>query len=52
MIVVADTTPLIGLAKAGRFYLLKEIFGKICIPKSIGHKLRSAGICQVEQPER
>lgn len=35
MIVVADTTPLIGLAKAGRFYLLKEIFGQIYIPEGV-----------------
>jgi len=35
MIVVADATPLIGLAKAGRFYLLKEIFGKIYIPEGV-----------------
>jgi len=35
MIVVANTTPLIGLAKAGRFHLLKEIFGKIYIPVGV-----------------
>lgn len=35
MIVVANATPLIGLAKAGRFYLLKEIFGKIYIPEGV-----------------
>ncbi len=35
MIVVANATPLIGLAKADRFYLLKEIFGKIHIPVGV-----------------
>ena len=35
MIVVADSTVLIGLAKLGKLTLLKEIFSKISIPEEV-----------------
>ena len=35
MIVVSDTTPLIGLASIGRFELLRELFGEIYIPQAV-----------------
>ena len=35
MIVVTDSTVLIGLAKLGRLTLLKEIFSKISIPEEV-----------------
>ncbi|RMH41082.1 MAG: DUF3368 domain-containing protein [Gammaproteobacteria bacterium] len=35
MIVVSDTTPLIGLASIGRFELLRELFQEICIPQAV-----------------
>jgi len=35
MIVVSDTTPLIGLASIGRFDLLQKLFGKIHIPRAV-----------------
>ncbi len=35
MIVVSDTTPLIGLASIGRFELLRELFREIYIPQAV-----------------
>jgi predicted nucleic acid-binding protein len=35
MIVVSDTTPLIGLAIIGRFDLLHQLFDKIYIPQAV-----------------
>jgi len=35
MIVVSDTTPLIGLASIGRLDLLLEIFGEVYIPQAV-----------------
>jgi len=35
MIVVSDTTPLIGLASIGRLNLLPEIFGEVHIPRAV-----------------
>ena len=35
MIVVTDSTVLIGLAKLGKLTLLKEIFSKVSIPKEV-----------------
>jgi hypothetical protein len=45
MIVVSDTTPLIGLASIGRLKILRDLFGEIYIPQAVydetvtrGHK--------------
>lgn len=35
MIVVSNTTPLIGLAVIERFDLLRRLFGEICIPQAV-----------------
>jgi len=35
MIVVSNTTPLIGLATIERFDLLQQIFGKVYIPQAV-----------------
>ncbi len=35
MIVVSNTTPLIGLASIGRFELLRKLFGEIYIPRAV-----------------
>ena len=35
MIVVSNTTPLIGLASIDRFDLLHQLFGEIYIPKAV-----------------
>jgi uncharacterized protein len=35
MIVVSDTTPLIGLASIGRLELLQELFGDVYIPQAV-----------------
>lgn len=35
MIVVSDTTPLIGLASIGRLKLLQTLFGEVYIPKAV-----------------
>jgi predicted nucleic acid-binding protein len=35
MIVVSDTTPLIGLASIGRLELLQELFGEVYIPQAV-----------------
>jgi predicted nucleic acid-binding protein len=35
MIIVSDTTPLIGLASIGRLNILQELFGEIYIPQAV-----------------
>jgi len=35
MIVVSDTTPLIGLASIGRLNILQELFGEVYIPQAV-----------------
>ena len=35
MIVVSNTTPLIGLASVGQFKLLRKLFGEIYIPRAV-----------------
>ena len=35
MIVVSDTTPLIGLASIGRLSVLRELFGEVYIPQAV-----------------
>lgn len=35
MIVVSDTTPLIGLASIGQLDLLRELFGEVYIPQAV-----------------
>ncbi len=35
MIVVSDTTPLIGLASIGRLDILRELFGEVYIPQAV-----------------
>lgn len=35
MIIVSDTTPLIGLASIGRLDLLQELFGEVYIPQAV-----------------
>ena len=35
MIVVSNTTPLIGLAVVGQFDLLRQLFGRIIIPEAV-----------------
>lgn len=39
MIVVADTTPIISLMKAGQLELLQKLFGVVCIPKAVYREL-------------
>ncbi len=43
MIVVSNTTPLIGLASIGRFELLRLLFGKITIPQAVYYEAVVAG---------
>ncbi len=35
MIIVSDTTPLIGLASIGRLNVLQELFGEVYIPQAV-----------------
>jgi len=39
MIVVSDTTPIISLMKASRLDLLRELYGKVLIPKAVYREL-------------
>lgn len=39
MIVISDTTPIISLMKAGRLDLLRELYGKVLIPKAVYREL-------------
>jgi predicted nucleic acid-binding protein len=43
MIVVSNTTPLIGMAVVGRFDLLRRLFGKIYIPQAVYDEAVVAG---------
>lgn len=44
MIVVCDSTVLIGLAKIGKLDLLKELFSRICIPQEVFHEVVEKGV--------
>jgi len=39
VIVVSDTSILIYLKHIGKLYLLRELYGSICIPKAVAHEL-------------
>jgi len=41
-IIVSDAGSLIGLAKTGYLYLLKEIFNEVLIPRAVYYKLKLA----------
>ena len=43
MIVVSNTTPLIGLGRIGRFNLLADLFGQIIVPEAVRAELMAAG---------
>ena len=43
MIVVSDTTPLIGLASIQRFDLLQKLFGEVYIPQAVYDEAVVAG---------
>jgi hypothetical protein len=43
MIIVSNTTPLIGLASIQRFDLLRQLFGEVCIPQAVYDEAVLAG---------
>jgi len=43
MIVVSNTTPLIGLGRIGRFDLLREMFGQIIVPQAVQAEILAIG---------
>jgi len=43
MIVVSDTTPLIGLASIGRLELLYELFDEVYIPQAVFDETVTSG---------
>ncbi len=43
MIVVSNTTPLIGLGRIGRIELLAEMFGNIIVPQAVQSEVAAAG---------
>ncbi|MCB0086480.1 MAG: DUF3368 domain-containing protein [Caldilineaceae bacterium] len=56
MIVVADSTPLIALARIGRLKLLKSLYGELIIPDAVFDEVvhsgkDRAGVTQVQKAE-
>ncbi len=45
MIVVSNSTPLIGLASIGRFDLLRSLFQKLYVPQAVYHETVVTGEC-------
>jgi len=43
MIVVADSSPLIALARVGRLELLRSLFGTLLLPDAVWHELVQTG---------
>jgi len=43
VIVVCDSTVLIGLAKIEKLELLREVFSKVCIPGTVFHEVTEKG---------
>lgn len=39
MIVVADSSPLIGLCRIGRFELLRTVFGRVIVPEAVWREI-------------
>ena len=44
MIVVADASPLIALARIGRLEMLRDVFGTICLPDAVWREVVEAGV--------
>ncbi|MBI4662236.1 MAG: DUF3368 domain-containing protein [Verrucomicrobia bacterium] len=44
MIVVADASPLIALARVGRLELLRTMFGRLLLPEAVWHEVVAAGL--------
>jgi predicted nucleic acid-binding protein len=51
MIVISNTTPLIGVSILGRFDLLKQLFGEIIIPTAVYDELTGKGSGRVGAAE-
>jgi uncharacterized protein len=49
MIVVSNTTPLSELAKVGKMYLLRDIFGQVIIPQQVYDEVTTGNHPAVEQ---
>lgn len=47
MIVISDTTPLIGVSFLGRFELLKQLFGEVIIPAAVYDEIAGKGAGRV-----
>ena len=43
MIVLADSSPLITLARAGHFELLREFYGEVIVSSEVHHEVTVAG---------
>ena len=44
MIIVSNATPLIGLAKIGRFHLLQQLFGQLHIADAVYDETVTRGV--------
>ena len=44
MIVVADASPLIALARVGRVELLRSVFGQLLVPDAVWREVVEAGV--------
>ena len=44
MIVVSDASPLISLAAVGRLGVLRDLYGRVCIPEQVHHEITGRGM--------
>ena len=43
MIVVSNSSPIMNLAVVGQLQILKQLYGKVCIPETVWQELSAIG---------